>query len=95
MNKLITIAVDAMGGDNAPKKIIDGLELHHKKSKSVFYKLFGDKNIIDPIIKNKSIDKDIIEVIVVLPVPCPPATPIINGFFLFIFFEIQKHKGIK
>ena len=62
MKKLITIAVDAMGGDNAPKKIIDGLELHHKKSKNVFYKLFGDKNIIDPIIKNKSIDKDIIEV---------------------------------
>ncbi|MBC8308277.1 MAG: phosphate acyltransferase PlsX [Pelagibacterales bacterium] len=62
MKKLITIAVDAMGGDNAPKKIIDGLELHHKKSKNVFYKLFGDKNIIDPIIKKKSIDKDIIEV---------------------------------
>ena len=63
MKKLITIAVDAMGGDNAPKKIIDGLELHHKKSKNVFYKLFGDKNIIDPIIKSKSIDKNIIEVI--------------------------------
>ena len=63
MKKLITIAVDAMGGDNAPKKIIDGLEHHHKKSKNVFYKLFGDKNIIDPLIKTKSIDKDIIEVI--------------------------------
>ena len=62
MKKLITSAVDAMGGDNAPKKIIDGLEHHHKKSKNVFYKLFGDKNIIDPIIKSKSIDKDIIEV---------------------------------
>ena len=63
MKKLITIAVDAMGGDNAPKKIIDGLEHHHKKSKNVFYKLFGDKNLIDPIIKSKSIDKDVIEVI--------------------------------
>ena len=63
MKKLITIAVDAMGGDNAPLKIIDGIELHHKKSKNVFYKIFGDKNIIDPIIKKKSIDKDIIEVI--------------------------------
>ena len=63
MKKFITIAVDAMGGDNAPKKIIDGLEHHHKKSKNVFYKLFGDKNIIDPIIKSKSIGKNIIEVI--------------------------------
>ena len=63
MKDLITIAVDAMGGDNAPKKIIDGIEIHHKKSKRVFYKLFGDKNIIDPIIKNKSIDKNNIEII--------------------------------
>ena len=63
MKKLITIAVDAMGGDNAPQKIIDGIELHHKKSKNVFYKLFGDKNIIDAAIKAKSIDKNIIEII--------------------------------
>ena len=27
MNKLIKVAVDAMGGDNAPQKIIDGIEL--------------------------------------------------------------------
>ncbi len=63
MEKTITIAVDAMGGDNAPKKIIDGIELHHSKSKSVFYKIFGDKNQIDPIIKKKSIAKDIVEII--------------------------------
>ena len=37
MKKPITIAVDAMGGDNAPHKIIDGIEFHHKLSKNVFY----------------------------------------------------------
>ena len=63
MKKMITIAVDAMGGDNSPQKIIDGVEHHHKKSKNVFYKLFGDKNLIDPIIKNKSIDNNLIEII--------------------------------
>ena len=63
MNELITIAVDAMGGDNSPRKVIEGIELHHKKSKNVFYKLFGDKNLIDPIIKNKSIDNNLIEII--------------------------------
>tara|TARA_B100001758_G_C18362920_1_gene586831 strand:+ start:131 stop:1138 length:1008 start_codon:yes stop_codon:yes gene_type:complete len=63
MKKFITIAVDAMGGDNAPYKIIDGIELHYKKDNNVFYKLFGDKNIIDPLIKKKSIDKNFIEVI--------------------------------
>ena len=63
MKKMITIAVDAMGGDNAPQKIIDGIELHQKKSRDVFYKLFGDQNIIEPIIKKKSIDKSLFEVI--------------------------------
>ena len=63
MTKLIKIAVDAMGGDNSPKKIIDGIEIHHKKSKNIFYKIFGDKNIIDPIINKKSIDKNIFETI--------------------------------
>ena len=32
MNKPIVIAVDAMGGDNSPKKIIDGIELYHQKN---------------------------------------------------------------
>ena len=50
MKKMITIAVDAMGGDNSPLKIIDGIELHHKKSKNVFYKIFGNKNIIDDFV---------------------------------------------
>ena len=35
MNKMISIAVDAMGGDNAPEKIIDGIELHNKQAKNV------------------------------------------------------------
>ena len=63
MKNLITIAVDAMGGDNAPLKIIDGIELHNKKSKNIFYKLFGNKNIIDPIIQKKNLDKNSIEII--------------------------------
>ena len=63
MSELIKIAVDAMGGDNAPQKIIDGIELHQKKSKDILYKLFGDKNVIEPIIKKKSIDHTMIELI--------------------------------
>jgi len=63
MKNLITIAVDAMGGDNAPQKIIDGIDLHAKNSKNVYYKLFGDKDIIDPIINKKSIDKNLFEIV--------------------------------
>ena len=31
MSDLIKIAVDAMGGDNSPQKIIDGIIFNHKK----------------------------------------------------------------
>ena len=44
MNELIKIAVDAMGGDGSPKKIIDGIAHHHKSNKKSFYKIFGNKN---------------------------------------------------
>ena len=53
MREMIKIAVDAMGGDGSPKKIIDGIILNHSLSKSNFYKIFGDKNKILPIINGK------------------------------------------
>ncbi len=49
MSEFIKIAVDAMGGDNSPKKIIDGIIHNHKSNNKNFYKIFGDK---DKIIKN-------------------------------------------
>ena len=63
MENLIKIAVDAMGGDNSPQKIIDGIEFHHLKSQNVFYKLFGDKNTIETQINKKKIDKSYYEII--------------------------------
>ena len=35
MSKLIKIAVDAMGGDNSPKKIIDGIIHNHKINQEI------------------------------------------------------------
>ena len=62
MLEKIKIAVDAMGGDGSPKKIIDGILLHQKISKNVFYQLFGDKNLILSTMPN-SLDKDSYEII--------------------------------
>jgi len=62
MSDLIKIAVDAMGGDGSPKKIIDGIILNHSTNKNNFFKIFGDKNKIDPLIKGK-IPKEFFEVI--------------------------------
>ena len=53
MNKIIKIAVDAMGGDGSPKKIIDGIIHHYKKNQNTFYQIFGDKNKIEIHINNK------------------------------------------
>ena len=50
---MIKIAVDAMGGDNSPQKIIDGIINHHLSNKNVFYKIFGNKDKIIKILNNK------------------------------------------
>ena len=41
MAKKITIAVDAMGGDYSPEKVIDGISLYLEKSQNVFFNIFG------------------------------------------------------
>ncbi len=53
MADLIKIAVDAMGGDNSPKKVINGIIHNHKKNKENFFKIFGDKNKIISFIKDE------------------------------------------
>jgi len=50
MNKIIKIAIDAMGGDGSPKKVIDGIHHHFKNNKNSFYKIFGNKDKILPYI---------------------------------------------
>ena len=62
MTDLIKIAIDAMGGDNSPNKIINGVLHHHKSNKNVFYKIFGDQNKINNLILNK-INKEFYEII--------------------------------
>ena len=62
MQNLIKVAVDAMGGDDSPEKIIKGIIHNHNKNKDIFFKIFGSKNKILEIIKDK-IDKEFFEII--------------------------------
>ena len=62
MNKIIKIAVDAMGGDGSPKKIIDGIAHHYKKNKDTYYQIFGDKEKITTFI-NKDLPNVSYEII--------------------------------
>ncbi len=59
---MIKIAVDAMGGDNSPHKIINGIKHHFLSNKDVYYKIFGDENIITNLIVGK-VNKNNYEII--------------------------------
>ncbi len=53
MSDIIKIAVDAMGGDNSPKKVIDGIIHNNKNNKDNFFKIFGDNDKISMYLKGK------------------------------------------
>ena len=46
MTEKIKIAVDAMGGENSPKKVVDGILENYKSNKDVIYNIFGDEEKI-------------------------------------------------
>ena len=62
MSNVIKIAVDAMGGDGSPKKVIDGIIHHYKNNTDSFYQIFGDKNQINKYL-NQSISNTCYEII--------------------------------
>ena len=61
MNKKITIAIDAMGGENSPDKIIKAVSLFNKKNISnddYVLNLFGDEKLIKAKLDNTKISKN-------------------------------------
>ena len=61
MSDMIKIAVDAMGGDGSPKKVIEGIILNHQSNNNIFYKIFGDRKKITQHINGK-INKEYYEI---------------------------------
>ena len=58
MSNKVKIAIDAMGGENSPNKIIDGIEISLKTNQENFFYLFGQKNLLEKkISKNKFIQR--------------------------------------
>ena len=54
MSKKVKIAIDAMSGENAPNKIIEGIEISLKSKQENFFYLFGQKDLLEKkISKNK------------------------------------------
>ncbi len=66
MTKKITIAVDAMGGENSPKKNIEGINIFLKKNISINdfeIHIFGDEQKINEEINNQKVSKKNLKII--------------------------------
>ena len=65
MKKKITIAIDAMGGDNSPDKTISGVHLFLKKNitnEDFVLNLFGDENKINEYLNKYNISTNLIKI---------------------------------
>jgi glycerol-3-phosphate acyltransferase PlsX len=49
----LTIAVDAMGGDQAPGMVVRGLAIAHKRHPNVHFLLYGDETLISPLLQRR------------------------------------------
>ena len=79
MNKKITIAIDAMGGENSPKKTIEGVNIFVEKnvSKNDFLlNIYGDENLINKELYKYKIPKSYINVIHTQSVISDEETPL-------------------
>ena len=63
MSKSVVIAVDAMGGDNSPNKIIAGISEYLKSNSDVFFRIFGKKISLESEISNYQIKQKFYEII--------------------------------
>ena len=53
MNNKVKIAIDAMSGENSPKKVLDGIEISLKKNDDNFFYLYGRKEILEKEISKR------------------------------------------
>lgn len=52
MSKKYTVALDCMGGDNAPFSVVKGAQIIAKKNPNIHFLLFGDSAKITPILQH-------------------------------------------
>ena len=63
MTKKVVIAVDAMGGDNSPTKVLSGISEFLKTNSDVFFRIFGPKSKLEIELSKVSIKKNFFEII--------------------------------
>ena len=63
MNKKVNIAIDAMGGENSPAKVIEGINISLKYNKENFFFLYGKKDLLIKEINKHKLVKSYSEII--------------------------------
>ena len=59
MTNKVNIAIDAMGGENSPKKIIEGINISLKSNRENFFFLYGQQDLIEKeITRNKLVQQN-------------------------------------
>ena len=65
MDKKIVIAIDAMGGEQAPKKNIEGINIFYNNNKNIsdyFFNIYGNEELINKEIKKYKIPSEIYKI---------------------------------
>jgi len=62
-NRQITIAVDAMGGEDSPYKCLKGIEIFSSKKTDVNFKIYGNEVLISKSIKDDNLQINNYEII--------------------------------
>ncbi len=63
MSDHITVAVDGMGGDNAPEIVVKGIEITCRADSKVKFLLFGDRERIEPLLSKSHYAQGVCELI--------------------------------
>jgi glycerol-3-phosphate acyltransferase PlsX len=63
MSEIIKIAIDAMSGENSPKKIIDGIKISLKNNKDNFFYLYGQEKQLKKCISSDEEIKKFCEIV--------------------------------
>ena len=63
MTDKVNIAVDAMSGENSPKKIIEGIQISLQSNRDNFFFLYGKQNILEEEVKKYNLVKQYSEII--------------------------------
>jgi len=66
MTDKVKIAIDAMGGDKAPKKIIEGISISLKSNKDNSFYLYGNQNQIEKEISNLTKSENFVKLLIQL-----------------------------